>query len=84
MELLGIECGYLSALLFGLGDWWNGGEDLAGVALWEVLLRKAKGDFVINFPTFLVAQEWREWAMTELQPLERSHAVGQYEASYIE
>ena len=33
-------------------------------------VRNAKGDFVRNFPTFLVAQEWREWAMTELEPLD--------------
>jgi len=31
---------------------------------------KAKGDFVSYMPTFLVAQEWREWAMTELQRIE--------------
>eukprot|EP00438_Fugacium_kawagutii_P001709 Skav202851 [mRNA] locus=scaffold2311:111875:121786:+ [translate_table: standard] len=37
---------------------------------WQQRMWKAKGDFVANFPTFLVAQEWREWAMTELQRVE--------------
>lgn len=31
-------------------------------------LRDAKGEWISYLPTFLVAQEWREWAMTELQP----------------
>ncbi|CAJ1344195.1 unnamed protein product, partial [Effrenium voratum] len=33
--------------------------------MWE-----KKGNFVENLPTFLVAQEWRHWAMTTLQRME--------------
>lgn len=40
---------------------------------WQHRMWNAKGDFVSNFPTFLVAQEWREWAMTELPRIEAPH-----------
>ncbi|CAK9059184.1 unnamed protein product [Durusdinium trenchii] len=33
----------------------------------------AKGEWISYLPTFLVAQEWREWAMTELQRIEAPH-----------
>mmetsp|Transcript_3207 Transcript_3207/g.7543 ORF Transcript_3207/g.7543 Transcript_3207/m.7543 type:complete len:571 (+) Transcript_3207:57-1769(+) len=44
---------------------------------WQYEMWNAKGDFAIYFPSFLVAQEWREWIMQKLQYID--HPDFQYQ-----